>query len=83
MSMFADLYKHLSRKIISCYLWEVSEENYEALIKCMQVIGNQAVIEKHISGNTQDYEIFLKTLEGIIGFSSKQNEFKINKIMLK
>ena len=83
MSMFSDLYKHLSRKIISSYLWEVSEENYETLIKCMQVIGNQAVIEKHISGNTQDYDIFLKTFEGIISASAKQTLFKINEIMLK
>ena len=83
MSMFSDLYKHLSRKIISSYLWEVSEENYETLIKCMQVIGNQAVIEKHISGNTQDYDIFLKTVEGIISASAKQTQFKMNEIMLK
>ena len=83
LSMLSNLYKHLSRKIISSYLWEFSEENYETLIKCMQVIGNQAVIEKHLSGNTQDYDIFLKTIREIISTSAKQAQSKINQIILK
>ena len=83
MYMFSNLYKHLSIKIISSYLCEFSEDNYEAILKSMQIISVQAVIGKHTSGNTEDYDIFLKTIEEIISTSAKKTHSKMNQKLLK
>ena len=82
----ASLYKQLSRKTLSSFFSQLSleklleiilenEENFELLMKYIQIRGNEAVNDKNQSGNSEGYDNFLNLIKKIIEVGAKESKF--------
>ena len=91
----ASLYNKLSRKTLSSFFSQLSleklleiirenDENFELLMKYIQIRGNEVINDKKQSGNTEAYDNFLNLIKKIIELGSNDSKFsKLIDIILR